>query len=65
MRFIFSKAGLALLLLMLAGLWVGGEVLKQSIQTPSNAIENIETSSVATLQNNSQDTSPDNCALDC
>ncbi len=59
MRFIFSKAGLALLLLMLAGLWVGGEVLKQPIQASSKTMENIETSPAATLQNNPQDTSPE------
>ena len=57
MRFIFSKAGLALLLVLLAVLWLGGGILNPIIQVPSNAKQNIETS-LSQPQNNSQNTTP-------
>jgi hypothetical protein len=57
MRFIFSKAGFTLLLVLLAMLWLGGGIMKQLIQAPSSAKQNIETS-LSQPQNNSQDTTP-------
>ena len=57
MRFIFSKAGFTLLLVLLAMLWLGGGIMKQLIQAPSSAKQNIETS-LSQPQNKSQDTTP-------
>ena len=57
MRFIFSKAGLALLLVLLSVFWLGGGIMNQLIQAPSTAKQNIATS-LTQPQNNSQDTTP-------
>jgi hypothetical protein len=57
MRFIFSKAGLTLLLVLSAVLWLGGGILNQLILAPSNSKQNIVTF-LSQSRDNSQDTTP-------
>jgi hypothetical protein len=51
MKFIFSKAGLAFILVAFVSVWLGGGMLNQSIQIQSNTKQNTETS-FAQPQNN-------------
>jgi hypothetical protein len=57
MRFILSKAGLTLLLVLLAVLLLGGGILNQSFQFSSSPKPNLESTSPLS-KDNSNDTSP-------
>jgi hypothetical protein len=57
MKFIFSKAGLAFILVAFVAVWLGGGILNQSIQIQSNTKQNNKTS-VLQSQNDPKDPTP-------
>jgi hypothetical protein len=57
MKFIFSKVGLAFILMAFVSVWLGGGILNQSIQNHPNTKQNTETS-VAQTQNNPKNPTP-------
>jgi hypothetical protein len=57
MKFIFSKAGLASILVVFFVVWLGGGMLNQSIQFQSNTKQKTETS-VLQSQNDPKDPTP-------
>jgi hypothetical protein len=57
MKFIFSKAGLAFILVTFVAVWFGGGLMNQSIQIQSNTKQKTETSGIQSL-NESKDPSP-------
>jgi hypothetical protein len=57
MKFIFSKAGLTLILVAFLSVWLGGGILNQSIQISSNPKQNASTS-VPQAQNDPKDPTP-------
>jgi hypothetical protein len=57
MKFIFSKAGLAFILVTFVAVWLGGGILNQSIQIQSNTNQKTKTS-VLQLQNDPKGPTP-------
>jgi hypothetical protein len=57
MKFIFSKAGLASILVVFFVVWLGGGMLNQSIQFQSNTKQKTETS-ILQSQNDPKDPTP-------
>jgi hypothetical protein len=57
MKFIFSKAGFALILVAFISVWLGGGILNQSIQNSSSTKQKTETSD-SHSQNNPKDPTP-------